>query len=260
VLAARLRADGQPVAVGGIEKMAKSKNNGVDPQAMIDLYGADTVRLFMMFTSPPEQTLEWSEEGVAGAFRFMKRLWKAVHGHVTGGPAASVDKAVLTTAQRDLRRQAHQMLAKVADDVGRRRTFNTAIAAVMEFMNALARFDDGSEQGRAVVQEALEIVVAVLAPVVPHVAHALWAALGREGAIVDATWPEPDPDALRQDLVELVVQVNGKLRGRVGVPAGADAKVAEAAALADPGVQKFVAGQTIRKVIYVPGKLVNVVV
>ncbi|MBP6515242.1 MAG: class I tRNA ligase family protein, partial [Steroidobacteraceae bacterium] len=260
VTAARLRADGQPVAIGGIEKMAKSKNNGVDPQQMIDRFGADTVRLFMMFTSPPEQTLEWSDEGVAGAFRFMRRLWKAVHSHVVGGAADAVDKAALTPAQRDLRRQAHATLAKVSDDIGRRRTFNTAIAAVMELMNAIAKFDDASPNGRAVVQEALEFIVLALSPVVPHAAHVLWHELGHAGAVVDERWPAPDPEALTQDTVELVVQVNGKLRGRVTVPAGATEDVARAAALADPNVMKFIEGKPLRKFVYVPGKLVNVVV
>jgi leucyl-tRNA synthetase len=258
VTAARLKADGGPVAIGGIEKMAKSKNNGVDPQQMIDRYGADTVRLFMMFASPPEQTLEWSDEGVAGGFRFMRRLWKAVHTHVSGGPAGQVDKAALTPAQRELRRLAHATLAKVTDDIGRRRTFNTAIAAIMELMNALAKFEDATPNGRAVVQELLEFAVLTLSPVVPHAAHALWRALGHGGAVVDERWPEVDASALAQDVVEIVVQVNGKLRGRVSIPAGAPEAVARATALADANVAKFVAGQPVRKLVYVPGKLVNV--
>jgi leucyl-tRNA synthetase len=255
-----LKADGQPVEYGGIGTMSKSRRNGVDPQQLVDRYGADTARLFMMFAAPPEHTLEWSDEGVEGAFRFMKRLWKIVHGHVQAGPAAAPDVASLNPAQRELRRQVHQTLAKVGDDIGRRRTFNTAIAAVMELLNSLVRFADSSAPGRAVMQEALDLVVLMLSPFVPHAAHAMWRALGHESAIVDEAWPEPDARALALDTVEIVVQVNGKLRGRVPVPAGADEATARAAALADPGVARFVAGQPVRKLIYVPGKLVNVVI
>jgi leucyl-tRNA synthetase len=254
-----LKADGQPVESAGIGTMSKSKNNGVDPQLLVDRYGADTARLFMMFASPPEQTLEWSDEGVEGAFRFVKRLWKAVHAHVSSGPAPALDAASLDGGQRGLRRAAHQTLAKVTDDIGRRRTFNTAIAAVMELMNAIARFEDSSAQGRAVVQEALELAVLMLSPIVPHATHALWQELGHGRALVDERWPEPDPAALRQDTVEVVVQVNGKLRGRVTLPVGAGEAEARAAALADAGVARFVGDKPVRKVIYVPGKLVNVV-
>jgi leucyl-tRNA synthetase len=232
----------------------------VDPQQLVDRYGADTARLFMMFAAPPEHTLEWSDEGVEGAFRFVKRLWKIVHTHVQAGPAAAPDVTALDPVQRELRRQVHQTLAKVGDDIGRRRTFNTAIAAVMELLNSLARFADSSPQGRAVMQEALDLVVLMLSPFVPHAAHALWRALGHATAAVDEAWPEPDTRALALDTVEIVVQVNGRLRGRVPVPAGADEATARAAALADPGVARFVAGQPVRKLVYVPGKLVNVVI
>jgi leucyl-tRNA synthetase len=254
-----LRSDGAPVESGGIGTMSKSKNNGVDPQALVERYGADTARLFMMFAAPPEQTLEWSDEGVEGAFRFMKRLWRAVHQHVADGPAPALDPAALDAPQRDLRRQVHETLAKVTVDVGRRRTFNTAIAAVMELMNSLARFDDRSEQGRALLQEALEIVVLVLAPVVPHACHALWRELGHSGLVVDARWPEADPRALERETIEVVVQVNGRLRGRVIVPADADEATVREAALADPNVQRFMEGRPLRKFIYVRGKLANVV-
>jgi leucyl-tRNA synthetase len=256
-----LRADGQPVESAGIGTMSKSKNNGVDPQALVQQYGADTARLFMMFAAPPEQTLEWSDEGVEGAYRFMKRLWKAVHTHVQAGPVtAALDKAALSPAQRDIRRQVHETLRKVSHDLGTRRTFNTAIAAVMELMNALAKFDDRSAQGRAVMQEALEIVVLVLSPVVPHACHALWRELGHERAVVDERWPQVDEPALARDSIEVVVQVNGKLRGRVTVPANADEAQVREAALADEGVQKYVDGKPLRKFVYVPGKLANVVV
>ena len=255
-----LKADGQPVEYGGIGTMSKSRRNGVDPQDLVDRYGADTARLFTMFAAPPEHTLEWSDEGVEGAFRFMKRLWKIVHGHVQAGPAGAPDVAALDAAQRGLRQQVHQTLAKVGDDIGRRRTFNTAIAAVMELLNALARFPDSSPQGRAVMQEALDLVVLMLSPFVPHAAHALWRELGHATVLVDEAWPEPDARALALDTVEIVVQVNGRLRGRVPVPAGADEATARAAALADPAVARFVAGQPVRKLVYVPGKLVNVVI
>jgi leucyl-tRNA synthetase len=255
-----LRADGQPVQSGGIGTMSKSKNNGVDPQALVDRYGADTARLFMMFAAPPEQTLEWSDEGVEGAFRFMKRLWKAVQVHVAAGPAPGLEHGALNEAQKALRRSAHQALAKVTDDIGRRRTFNTAIAAVMELMNAVAKFEDASPQGRAVVQEALELAVLMLSPIVPHVTHALWRELGHAAALVDESWPEPDPDALRQEAVEIVVQVNGKLRGRLSLPVGASESAARTAALADANVARFVGDKPVRKLVYVPGKLVNVVV
>jgi leucyl-tRNA synthetase len=257
-----LRSDGQPVESGGIGTMSKSKNNGVDPQALVEQYGADTARLFMMSNVPPEQTFEWSDEGVEGAFRFMKRLWKAVHQHVQGGPViAALNKTALSPAQRDMRRQVHETLAKITHDIGKRRTFNTAIAAVMELMNALAKFEDRSAQGRAVMQEALEIVVLGLSPVVPHACHALWRELGHtEHAVVDARWPQVDESALVREAIEVVVQVNGKLRGRVTVPANAGEAQVREAALADEGVQRYVDGKPLRKFVYVPGKLANLVV
>jgi len=259
-IGAVLRSDGEPVESGGIGTMSKSRNNGVDPQVLVDRYGADTARLFMMFAAPPEQTLEWSDEGVEGAFRFMKRLWKAVHQHVGGGAVPTLDPASLGAGQRALRRQAHETLAKVTTDIGRRRTFNTAIAAVMELMNALGRANDDSPQGRAVMQEALDLTVLMLSPVVPHVCHALWRELGHAGMVVDERWPVPDPAALERDAVEVVVQVNGKLRGRVTVPVGADEATVRDAALADANVQRFMEGRPLRKFVYVPGKLANVVV
>jgi leucyl-tRNA synthetase len=260
-----LRADGGAVESGGIVTMSKSKNNGVDPQALVDEFGADTARLFTMFAAPPEQTLEWSDEGVQGAFRFIKRLWKAVHEHVAAGAAgpgaAAVDGAPAPSeAQRALRRQAHQSLAKVTDDIGRRRTFNTAIAAVMELLNAVAKFPPATAQDRRVIHEALEIAVVALSPIIPHVTHALWRELGHEAALIDEPWPAVDPAALEQSTIELVVQVNGKLRARVTVPADATESAVREAALADPNVQKFVGSAAIRKIIVVPGKLVNIVV
>jgi leucyl-tRNA synthetase len=260
-VSATLRADGLQVESDGIGTMSKSKNNGVDPQSLVKDFGADTARLFMMFAAPPEQSLEWSDDGVQGANRFMKRLWRAVYEHVSAGAVARLSEAsTLTTEQRNLRRVTHQTLAKVTDDYGRRRVFNTAIAAVMELMNAVAKFDDRGAAGRAVVQEALEIAVIMLSPIVPHVCHALWRELGHSKAVIDVAWPMPDAQALTQDTVELVVQVNGKVRGRVTVPTGADDEQVKTAALADANVQKWVEGKALRKIIVVPGKLVNIVV
>ncbi|MBK7252126.1 MAG: leucine--tRNA ligase [Gammaproteobacteria bacterium] len=247
------------VGYDGLGTMSKSKNNGVDPTGLIEEYGADTARLFMMFTSPPEQSLEWSDEGVKGAFRFLRRLWAAVHEHVTHGPAPALDRGALTPAQRALRRLVHQTLVKVTDDIGRRRTFNTAIAAVMELLNGISRFDDDSPQGRAVRHEALEIVTVALSPIVPHICHALWRTLGHSVTLAAERWPEPDTSALVQELLELVVQVNGKLRGKVTVPAGASEDQAREAALGDENVRRFIEGRPLRKVVYVPGRLLNLV-
>jgi leucyl-tRNA synthetase len=255
-----LAADGQPVESGGMGTMSKSRNNGVDPQALVDSLGADTARLFTMFTAPPEQSLEWSDDGVQGAQRFLKRLWRAVHLHAAGGPAGRPVQAELAGAARDLRRQAHQTLAKVSDDIGRRRTFNTAIAAVMELLNGISRHEARTPADRAVVQEALELAVLMLSPIVPHICHRLWRVLGHDTAIIDESWPVPDPAAMTADTREIVVQVNGKVRGRVTVAADAGEEAVRAAAMADENVQRYVAGQAVRKVIVVPGKLVNVVV
>jgi len=241
-------------------KMSKSKGNTVDPQGLIDRYGADTVRLFTMFAAPPEQSLEWSDSGVEGASRFLKRLWKLVYQHVAAGPAAELNIAGLNAAQKAIRHAVHSTLAKVSDDVGRRYTFNTAIAANMELMNTLSRLDDDSEQGRAVVQEALDAIVLMLSPIVPHITHTLWYALGHRQAVVDCTWPAVDEAALVQASVALVVQVNGKVRGRVDVPPDASRDVIEAAVINEENVQKYITDKTVRKIIVVPGKLVNVVV
>jgi leucyl-tRNA synthetase len=255
-----LRTDGREVEAGGVVTMSKSKNNGVDPQLLVDEFGADTARLFTMFAAPPEQTLEWSDEGVQGAFRFIKRLWKAVFEHVSNGPSAPLDKSALTEAQRALRRQAHQTLAKVSDDIGRRRTINTAIAAVMELLNAVARYPQTVAQDRSVVHEALEIAVLTLSPIIPHVTHALWRGLGHGAALIDEAWLHVDPEALQSATVRMVVQVNGRLRAHITVAVGADEAAVRAAALADANVQKFIGTAAVRKVIIVPGKLVNIVV
>jgi leucyl-tRNA synthetase len=243
-------------------KMSKSKGNTVDPQEMIDTVGADTVRLFIMFAAPPEQTLEWSDAGVDGAHRFLRRLWKAVHDHLQAGPVDESARAPehLNEPHKALRRKLHETLAKVTDDMGRRYTFNTAVAAVMELMNELGTANDGTEAGHAVTREVLEHVVLMLAPIVPHIANSLWHELGYEESVAEKAWPEVDEAALVRDTVELVVQVNGKLRDRVAVAADADEEAIRETALAADNVQRHTEGKTIRKVIVVPGKLVNVVV
>jgi leucyl-tRNA synthetase len=259
-LSAVLATDGQPVESGGIGTMSKSKNNGVDPNRLVGEYGADTARLFIMFASPPEQSLEWSEDGVQGAARFLRRLWRAVHQHAAAGRSAEIDLGSLDGRQKTLRRLLHQTVAKVTDDIGRRYTFNTAIAAVMELLNELGRFEVRAAADRAIVQEALESVVLMLAPIVPHVCHRLWRVLGHARAVVDERWPTADPDALLADAIEIVVQVNGKVRGRISVPTGAAEDAVRSAALTDENVVRHMDGKPARRVIVVPGKLVNVVV
>tara|TARA_R110002050_G_scaffold57423_5_gene129260 strand:+ start:182388 stop:184844 length:2457 start_codon:yes stop_codon:yes gene_type:complete len=241
-------------------KMSKSKGNTVDPQALIDQYGADTARLFMMFAAPPEQSLEWSDKAVEGSNRFLKRLWRSVNDHVALGATQPLDTANLSDELQTLRRQTHLALTKVSDDIGRRHTFNTAIAAIMELMNAVAKMTDDSQQARAVLQEALEIVVLMLSPITPHISHYLWQQLGHDEAIVNVAWPEIDESAMVQDKVELMVQVNGKLRSKISVAADANKESIESLALADESVQRFIDGNEIRKVIVVPGRLINIVV
>jgi leucyl-tRNA synthetase len=256
-----LLVDQQPVEYGGLGTMSKSKNNGVDPQSLVEKYGADTARLFMMFAAPPEQSLEWSDDGVQGQFRFLRRLWKAVYDHVAaGGAVPALQLTDLSTEARELRRSAHQTLAKVTGDIARRRTFNTAIAAVMELLNAVGHYTQSGDAARAVRQEALQIAVLALSPIVPHICHTLWHELGHATAIIDEPWPEPDRDALTQALVELIVQVNGKLRGRVRLPVGAQRQIAVDAALAQPDVQRFIGGKEVRRAVHVPDKLVNLVI
>jgi len=240
-------------------KMSKSKGNTVDPEALIEKYGADTVRLYMMFTSPPEQSLDWSDSAVEGAFRFLKKLWRLTHAHVSGGMAEIPDPALLDTSQRELRRRTHTTIAKVGDDIGRRYKFNTAIAAAMELVNALSDFSDDSPQGRAVARECIEVIVLVLAPIVPHICHTLWQALGHGEELMDTPWPRFDPDAVIRDTVELVVQVNGKKRGEISVGQDADSSDIEEQALKNANVARFIGGG-VKKVIVVPGKLVNIVV
>jgi leucyl-tRNA synthetase len=290
VTGATLKADGRPVAIGASEKMSKSKNNGVDPQVMIDKFGADTVRLFSMFASPPDQSLEWNEAGVEGMARFLRRFWRDVVTHASQpdhpqmkaaaegranhlpplagevarrgevGNAREIDPVTLNAAQKAMRRQLHETIAKVGDDIGRRRNFNTAIASMMELLNALSKFDDMSDAGRALRHETLETMVLLLNPFTPHASHALWQVLGhKETLIEDVPWPQADPAALVRDSVILAVQVNGKLRGTLEAAPDAPREQLEAAARALPGVVGAIGDKAVRKVIVVPGRIVNIV-
>jgi len=260
VMGAVLTADGLPVAIGGSEKMSKSKNNGVDPQSMVDKFGADTVRLFSMFAAPPEQSLEWNEAGVEGMARFLRRLWAAVYRHVQAGPTVALNVAALNAEQKAVRCKLHETIEKVSDDIGRRHAFNTAIAAVMELLNTLTRFEDDSVQGRAVLQEAWTAVTLLLNPIVPHTAHALWQALGQAESLIESqSFPTADVAAMVKDAVTLALQVNGKLRGTLQVSVSEARETIEAKALADTGVRRALDGLTVRKLIVVPGKIVNIV-
>ena len=262
-VAALLREDGLPVIIGGVEKMSKSKNNGVDPQALIEAYGADTARLFMMFASPPEQSLEWSDAGVEGAHRFLRRLWRTVFEYIQQGgntTAFSGQHDSLSKELKELRHKLHSTIAKVSDDYGRRQQFNTAIAAVMELLNQYDKTDTTSAEGRAVAQEVLENVVRLLWPIVPHISEALWQTLQPNHTIWQAGWPQADEAALVKSEIEIMVQVNGKLRGKITVPADADSASIEAAALATEGAIKFIGDSTPKKIIVVPNRLVNIVV
>ena len=251
---------GREVVYAGMSKMSKSKNNGIDPQLMVERYGADTVRLFMMFASPADMTLEWQESGVEGANRFLKRVWKLIYEHTQQGATVALDVNSLNDEQKSLRRDLHKTIAKVADDIGRRQTFNTAIAAIMELMNKLTRAPQESEQDRALMQEALLAVVRLLYPFTPHACYVLWQTLGGEGTIDDASWPVADEAAMVEDSLLVVVQVNGKVRGKITVPADATQEQVQARAAQEHLVAKYLDGVTIRKVIYVPGKLLNLVV
>ncbi len=253
------RNTGEKVKSGGTIKMSKSKNNGVDPQSAIEKHGADTVRLFTMFAAPPEQTLEWSDDGVAGAHRFLRRLWLAVIAHSESGEISTLDPDSLNDDQRNLRRKTHQTIEKVSDDYGRRYTFNTAIAAVMELLNDISQLSNNDSQSMAVKHEALTSAILLLAPIVPHICHSLWQKMGNKGSIAEAAWPEVDSSALIQSTIELVVQVNGKVRGKIQVAVDAPKDMVEKQAINEPNVQRFIEGNTVRKIIVVPGRLVNIV-
>ena len=252
--------EGRELVHTGMTKMSKSKNNGIDPQEMVEKYGADTVRLFMMFASPAEMTLEWQESGVEGAKRFLGRVWNLVYEYSQNPAKTALDVTALSADQKSLRRDVHKTIAKVSDDIGRRQTFNTAIAAVMELMNKLTRAPLDSEQDRAVMAEALSAVVRMLYPITPHICFELWKALGNESNIDHAEWVKADKAAMVEDEKLIVVQVNGKVRGKVTVAADADEETVKTVAFADENVKKFTDNTQIVKVIYVPGKLLNVVV
>ncbi len=252
--------EGRELVHTGMTKMSKSKNNGIDPQEMVEKYGADTVRLFMMFASPAEMTLEWQESGVEGAKRFLGRVWNLVYEYSQNPAKTALDVTALSADQKSLRRDVHKTIAKVSDDIGRRQTFNTAIAAVMELMNKLTRAPLESEQDRAVMVEALSAVVRMLYPITPHICFELWKALGNESNIDHAEWVKADEAAMVEDEKLIVVQVNGKVRGKVTVAADADEETVKTVAFADENVKKFTDNTQIVKVIYVPGKLLNVVV
>ena len=252
--------EGRELVHTGMTKMSKSKNNGIDPQEMVEKYGADTVRLFMMFASPAEMTLEWQESGVEGAKRFLGRVWNLVYQYQQNPAKTALDVTALSADQKALRREVHKTIAKVSDDIGRRQTFNTAIAAIMELMNKLTKAPLESEQDCAVMAEALSAVVRMLYPITPHICFELWQTLGYETAIDTAEWVKADESAMVEDEKLIVVQVNGKVRGKVTVAADADEETVKTIAFADENVKKFTDGQQIVKVIYVVGKLLNVVV
>jgi leucyl-tRNA synthetase len=255
-----LREDKKPVEFGGVGTMSKSKNNGVDPQKLVDVYGADTARLFIMFASPPEQTLEWADTGADGAFRFLNRLWNQVYKHLHPGMIEPGISCNLSAELKNLRFQLHHTIAKVGDDLGRRHTFNTAIAAVMELMNTLTKIHGSNKASRSVIQEVLENIVLLLSPIVPHICHTLWRELRPGTELLDQPWPEADKRILVQDEIEMVVQVNGKLRGQIRVVKEAEREAIERIALDNEQVQKFVAGRTIKNIVVVPKRLVNIVI
>ena len=260
VTGATLASDGLPVEIGAIEKMSKSKNNGVDPVHLVDRYGADTVRLFSMFASPPDQSLEWSDSGVEGAFRFLRRLWFMSTEHIVAGPVEALNSESLNAEQKTIRRHVHDTIAKVSDDIGRRQTFNTAIAAVMELSNHLGRFEDRSPQGRAVLDEAWRAVVRLMAPITPHICETLWEMLGETGSVVNAPWPES------MSLHVCVIRSPWWFRSMANcAPASTwrPAVIEEqamAGAMAEENVTRHTDGKDIRKVIYIPDRLLNIVV
>ena len=257
---ATLNSDGNPVMIGAVEKMSKSKNNGIDPQGLVDRYGADTVRLFSVSDSRPDQSLEWSESGVEGASRFLRRVWSQVMNHIEGGPCEALAPSMLGEKEKEIRRLVHDTIAKVSDDISRRYTFNTAIAAVMELTNHLARFEGSGAQARAVVQEAWMAIVRLLGPITPHIGEELWAALGGSGPLYRAEWPRVDETARERMQVTLVVQVNGKLRARMELEPGLNQEAALEQAMAIENILRHMEGKQIRKIIHIPDRLLNIVV
>ncbi len=259
IISASSRIDGKPVISAGMSKMSKSKNNGVDPQILIEKYGADTLRLFSIFAAPPDQSMEWSDAGVEGAQRFIKRLWRLATERLANKQRVSIEQDDLSEELRALRRKVHQTLQKVTQDMSKRFAFNTAVAANMELLNDVSKLHDTSDQAQAVVQEALEMIILMLSPIIPHMTHALWQQLGHDTAIIDEAWPSVDEAALVQNNIEMIVQVNGKVRGKIQVSVDADDDTIKTAALTNENVQRFTDGTTIRKVIVVKGRLVNIV-
>lgn len=259
IVKAVLEDDGLPVEHGGMTKMSKSKNNGIDPQEVINIYGADTIRLFTMFAAPPEQTLEWIDSGVEGANRFLKRVWNLAQNHIEAGAPLPLDATKLSADQKALRREVHKTIAKVSDDIGRRQTFNTAIAAIMELLNRLTKAPQDNALDVSLMREAVDAVVLMLNPITPHMCHVIWQQLGYDSPIESAEWPNADKAALVEDEKLIVVQVNGKVRAKITVAADASDDSVKDLATAEHNVKQFTQGKTIRKVIYVPGKLVNIV-
>jgi leucyl-tRNA synthetase len=260
IVKAIYKADGKEVIYGGIEKMSKSKNNGIDPDEIISQYGADTARLFVMFASPPEQTLDWSDAGIEGASRFIRRVWRLVYEHTEQGVVTKYSNEELTSEQKKLRTQLHQTIAKVTNDIGVRKQFNTAIAGVMELLNAYSKNDLSSTGGRALAQEVLEATIIMLSPIVPHVCETLWSELRPNTELLEQSWVKVDEKALDVDEVEMIIQVNGKLRGKILVDKSLTKEQVEEMAKANENVQKFIDGQVIKKLIVVPNKLINIVV
>lgn len=259
VVSATQISTGETLNYAGMSKMSKSKNNGIDPQMMIDKYGADTVRLFIMFAAPAEQTLEWVDSAVEGSNRFLKRVWRLAYEHIEQGPTPALDPEKLTSKQQGLRRDIHKTIAKVSDDIGRRQTFNTAIAAIMELVNTLYKAENASDQDRAIFGEAITAIVKMLSPIVPHICHEIWQQLGHDKNLDFVDWPSVDQAALVEQSKLIIVQVNGKVRAKITVAADLAKDDVEQLALNDQNVLRFTEGTTIRKVIYVPGKLVNIV-
>ena len=244
-------------------KMSKSKGNTVDPQEMIAKYGADTVRLFILFAAPPTQDLEWSDSGLEGSYRFVNKIYRLVGGFIEDAKSNNIGKlsaSTLNKEQKAVRQKTHQTLGKITDDMSRRHSFNTAIAALMELSNTLAKFNATDEASMAVRAESIDIILKALSPMTPHICHHLWEALGHTTPMINEAWPSVDETALAQDEIQIIVQVNGKLRAKLMLSADMDKSQVEVQALADENVTKFTEGKNVVKVIVVPNKLVNIVV
>jgi leucyl-tRNA synthetase len=261
VISAIDQQDGKNVQLGGMIKMSKSKNNGIGLAQLIDQYGADAIRLFIMFAAPPSQSLEWSKAGINGSFRFIKRLWKAVYDFAQQGIVkAYCAEPILLTEQKLLRKKLHATIKKVSEDFHQRQQFNTAIAAIMELFNYYEKTSLTDPIGRSIAQETLETIVLVLSPITPHVCEVLWQTLRPEGDLLKQTWPTIDEIALAEETVELIVQINGKLRGKMNIEQGATQSVVEKMILNDEQIQKFLIDRPIKRIVFLPNKLINIVV